>query len=92
MKKNNATKTTVHPVNKAEPEDHSSKRYTVLNKTWFHSAPDSGKRKSFYLEPRQDLVLVPTQEENGFVYVVYINKKGESTHGWLAKKDLEPVD
>jgi len=92
VKKNNATKTTVHPVKKAEPEDHSSKRYTVLNKTWFHSAPDSGKRKSFYLEPRQDLVLVPTQEENGFVYVVYINKKGESTHGWLAKKDLEPVD
>lgn len=92
MKKNASAKTIFHPVNKDETENHPSKRYTVVNKTWFHSRPDPGKRKTFYLQPNEDLVLVPTQEENGFVYVVYINKKGQSTHGWLAKKDLEPVD
>jgi type I restriction enzyme M protein len=70
----------------------SSQSYTVINKTWFHYAPDSTKRKAFYLEPRENLLLKPTAEQNGFVYVVYINKKGESTRGWLSKKDLEPVE
>ncbi len=91
-KKKADTKNTSHAVDKVEHVPNGSKRYTVVNKTYFHSAPDSSKRKSFYLQPRQDLVLIPTQEENGFVYVVYTNKKGESTRGWLAKKDLEPVD
>ncbi|MGN6532375.1 MAG: HsdM family class I SAM-dependent methyltransferase [Ginsengibacter sp.] len=70
----------------------SSQRYTVVNKAWFHSEPDSGKRKAFYLQGGQGQVVVPTREENGFVYIVYVNKKGQSTHGWLAKKDLEPVN
>ncbi|MGN6541933.1 MAG: HsdM family class I SAM-dependent methyltransferase [Ginsengibacter sp.] len=91
-KKKADTKNISHAVNNVEHLQNGSKRYTVVNKTYFHSAPDSSKRKSFYLQPRQNLVLIPTEEENGFVYVVYINKKGESTHGWLAKKDLEPVD
>jgi len=91
-KKKADTKNISHAINNVEHLQNGSKRYTVVNKTYFHSAPDSSKRKSFYLQPRQNLVLIPTEEENGFVYVVYINKKGESTHGWLAKKDLEPVD
>jgi len=86
------TKGTLPVSHKSESTHNPSRRYTVVNKAWFHYAPDSSKRKSFYLQPRQDLVVIPTQEENGFVYVVYINKKGQSTHGWLAKKDLEPVD
>jgi len=80
-----------NPENTTAAQD-SSQEYTVINKTWFHSAPDSSKRKTFYLQPRQDVVLTPTAEENGFVYVVYVNKKGQSTRGWLDKKDLEPVE
>jgi len=80
-----------NPENTTAAQD-SSQEYTVINKTWFHSAPDSSKRKTFYLQPRQDVVLIPTAEENGFVYVVYVNKKGQSTRGWLDKKDLEPVE
>lgn len=91
-KKKADTKNISPGEDKAVHLQNDSKRYTVVNKTYFHSAPDSSKRKSFYLQPRHDLVLIPTEEENGFVYVVYINKKGESTHGWLAKKDLQLVD
>ena len=93
IKKNTVIKEILPAENKAETASaDSSKQYTVVNKTWFHYQPDSSKRKTFFLEPRQDLVLVPTAEENGFVYVIYVNKKGQSTRGWLAKKDLEPVD
>ncbi len=70
----------------------SSKKYTVINKTWFHFGPDQGKIKPVFLNPRKDVVLTPQAEENGFVYVVYVNSKGQSTRGWLNKKDLEPVE
>ncbi len=93
IKKNIPAKEILPEVNKESTIAHnSSQRYTVINKAWFHSAPDSGKRKTFYLQPQQSIVLAPTREENGFVYVIYVNKKGQSTHGWLAKKDLEPVN
>jgi type I restriction enzyme M protein len=95
IKKTTASKEILPVENKPEntiAAQDSSQGYTVINKTWFYSEPDSGKRKTLFLQPRQDLVLIPTAEENGFVYVVYVNKKGQSTRGWLDKKDLEPVE
>lgn len=67
-------------------------KYTVVNKAWFHYQPDSTKKKPVFLEPRKDVILTPKDEKNGFVYVVYINSKGGTTHGWLDKKDLEAVE
>lgn len=83
----------VSKIEEAKPNVDSSAAhgYTVVNKTWFYRTPDTTNQKKLFLEPRPDLVLNPTDEQNGFVYVVYINKKGESTRGWLNKKDLEPV-
>lgn len=69
-----------------------SSKYTVINKTWFHSQPDSATKKPLYLSPRTDLVLTPTEEKNGFVYVIYVNNNGKSTRGWLNKRDLKPVE
>ena len=69
-----------------------SKKYKVINKAWFHNEPDSAKTKSLYIMPRKGVVVTSQKEESGFVYVVYVNNKGESTHGWLDKKDLQAVD
>ena len=94
-KKHSAEQDTAKPTKPkttALAEGDSTQEYTVVNKAWFHYAPDSTKRKPLFLQPREDLVLIPTAEENGFVYVVYVNKKGQSTHGWLDKRDLEPLD
>lgn len=85
--KNNPTKETNTKQAKTKP-----KKYTVLNKTWFHYEPDSTKIKPLYLTPRNDVVLTSGDEENGFIYVVYINSKGESTHGWLDKRDLQVAE
>jgi type I restriction enzyme M protein len=63
--------------------------YTVIDTAWFHYEPDSARRKKVFLQAREDLVLTPTAEENGFIYVVYINNRGQSTRGWLDKRDLE---
>ena len=68
------------------------RKYMVLNKAWFHYQPDSARIKPVYLMPRDEVMLTPGDEENGFIYVVYINSKGEATHGWLDKKDLQAID
>ncbi|MEO8721036.1 MAG: N-6 DNA methylase [Ginsengibacter sp.] len=70
----------------------SSQEYTVKSKAWFYFEPDSGKRKTLFLQPRTDIILIPSAEQNGFVYVVYTNKRGQSTRGWISKKDLELVE
>ena len=69
-----------------------SKKYIVITKAYFYNSPDTGKRKGLYLQPRKDLELSPANEQNGFVYEVYVNKKGQITKGWLNKKDLQPVE
>ena len=69
-----------------------SKKYIVISKAWFHYKPDSARVKPLYLMPRKEVVLKSSDEENGYVYVVYINSKGEATHGWLDKDNLQPVD
>jgi len=76
---------------KLNTDSTASTGYTVINKTWFYRTPDTTDQKHLFLEPRPDVILNPTNEENGFVYVVYINKKGEATRGWLNKKDLAKV-
>lgn len=81
------TDTASTSINSAE-----ATKYTVINKAYFHYQPDSTKKKPVFLTPRKDLVLSPKEEKNGFVYVVYVNSRGESTHGWLSKKDLEAVE
>jgi type I restriction-modification system DNA methylase subunit len=68
-----------------------SKGYSVISKAYFYSEPDERKRRSLYLLHRNDYVLPSTVEQNGFVYIVYVNKNGETTKGWINKKDLQPI-
>ena len=65
------------------------KSYTVISKAFFYSVPDIGSPEEKYLTNVGGGILTPLKEENGFVYVNYINEKGRSTKGWLNKNDLE---
>jgi hypothetical protein len=55
------------------------KGYFVIDKAYFYREPDESTRRTLYLVHRNDYVLHPTAEQNGFVYIVYINKNGETT-------------
>ena len=68
-----------------------SKGYSVIDKAYFYREPDESIRRTLYLAHRNDYVLHPTAEQNGFVYIIYVNKNGETTKGWINKKDLQPV-
>jgi len=81
-------------ANNATPDSTSelSTKYKVVNKAWFYYEPNPSKIKPLYIPEGKNVILSPTEEENGFVYVVYKNSRGEETHGWLNKKDLRPVE
>lgn len=66
-------------------------KYTVVSKAYFYNTPDTNTRRELYVSGLVHAVLIPEKEKNGFVYVVYINKHGQSTRGWLNKKNLKPL-
>ena len=67
-------------------------RYTVVsNRAYFYYSPDTSTRREVYINNLVHAVLTPEKEKNAFIYVIYINKRGESTRGWLNKNDLKPL-
>ena len=63
--------------------------YKVISKAYFYSSPALGNPEDVYITNINNDTLTPIKEENGFVYVDYINSKGKSTKGWLNTNDLE---
>jgi eukaryotic-like serine/threonine-protein kinase len=62
--------------------------YKVRSTAYFHNAPDERTRRRAFIVHWNNAVLHPLKEENDFVYVVYTNDEGQTTKGWLRKKDL----
>ena len=65
-----------------------SVKYTVRDTTFFHNQPDESSTRKSYLDPLNNNVLDPIQEKNGFIYIVYTNRFGRTSKGWINKKDL----
>ncbi len=66
--------------------------FTVeADRAYFYRAPDTTTRREVYINNLVHAVLTPRKERNGFIYVVYTNKLGENTSGWLDKNDLRPL-
>ena len=73
------------PVKKA---DH----YKVRDKAYFHNEPDAATKRRAFIIHWNDAILVPQDEKNGFIYVVFTNHLGQVSRGWLSKNDLEKVN
>ncbi len=63
--------------------------FKVISKAYFYSSPALGKPEDVYITNINNDTLTPIKEENGFVYVDYINSLGKHTKGWLNTNDLE---
>ncbi len=67
-------------------------RYTVISKAYFHDAPAEATRRKAFINHWNNAVLQPLDEKNGFVYIVFTNHLGQTSKGWLLKKDLRPLN
>lgn len=80
------------PVNiTAADNTPSRQKYTVIQKAYFHNQPDISTRRKGYIIHWNNAVLNPLDEKNGFIYIVFTNHQGQTSKGWLNKKDLRPV-
>jgi serine/threonine-protein kinase len=63
----------------------------VINVAHFHNEPDESTRRAAFINHWNNAILSPQREKNGFIYIVYTNDKGQTSRGWLSKKDLKAL-
>lgn len=69
------------------------KRYTLSSKyAYFHNEPDQSTRRAANINIWNNAKLTPLDDRNGFIYVVYTNEQGQTSRGWLLKRNLKPID
>jgi eukaryotic-like serine/threonine-protein kinase len=59
----------------------------VASKAFFHDKPDESTRRTAYMIP-STAVVNGLEEENNFIYTEFTNDKGQTSKGWLRKRDL----
>lgn len=91
-KNEEATKPDETGAKEPEKKEGSVGKYKVVNKAYFHNEPDEGTRREAFIIHWNNAVLQPTEERNGFVYVVFTNHLGQTSRGWLRKSDLKAVE
>ena len=85
---------TVETIEKKEEIPHPSApsptgtKYKVRSKAFFHNEPDEATRREAFIVHWNNAVLIPKEEKNGFVYVVFTNHLGQTSKGWLRLQDL----
>ncbi|MFN2440409.1 MAG: serine/threonine-protein kinase [Chitinophagaceae bacterium] len=60
-------------------------------KAYFHNEPDESTRRKAFIIHWNNAVVEALDEQNGFIYIIYTNQLGQTSKGWLNKKDLVPV-
>ena len=77
-----------------EPESQTSRSEIgkvfglAVPETFFHNKPDAATKRKAFINHWNNARLTALNDINGFIYVVYTNEEGETTKGWLNKKDL----
>lgn len=72
--------------------DNSLGRYKVKSKAYFHNEPDETTRRNAFIIHWNNATLTPIEDKDGFVYIVFTNHLGQTSRGWLRKKDLNRVE
>ncbi len=67
----------------------STTKYKVIDVAHFHNEPDESTRRAAFINHWNNAILTPQKERNGFIYIVYTNDEGQTSRGWLNKKDLK---
>lgn len=66
-------------------------RYKVQGKAHFYTEPNESTKRPAFITHWNNAVLKPLDEQDGYVYVIFTNFRGETSRGWLAKADLIKV-
>jgi eukaryotic-like serine/threonine-protein kinase len=65
-------------------------KYRIKRNAFFYEQPDKNTRNYYYIND-SDATLTAIQEQDDFIYVKFIDRKGKTTQTWLAKEDLSLI-
>jgi serine/threonine-protein kinase len=63
----------------------------VISKAFFYTKPDESTKRTAHIVHWNNALLTPIKEENDFFYIVFTNHFGQTSKGWLRKKDVVRV-
>ena len=66
--------------------------YKVISKAYFHTTPEEASKRAAFIVHWNNAVIKPIEEKNDFIYIVFTNHWGQTSKGWLRKKDLRRID
>lgn len=68
--------------------------YKVISVAHFYNQPNEKTRRKAFINYWNNSYasIKPLVEKNGFIYVVFKNHMGQTTKGWLRKKDLKKMN
>jgi serine/threonine-protein kinase len=81
--KNSSTQVAGKAVSKNEVGQYK----VVASKAYFHDQPEESTRRTAYMIP-STAVVKAFEEKNNFIYTEFTNDNGQTSKGWLRKKDL----
>jgi serine/threonine-protein kinase len=87
---NDSTTSSAHNADdnkQAETKSNKSGKYKVRSQAYFHNEPDESTRRNAFMT-QWDASFTPLDETDDFVYVIFTNEQGQTSKGWLRKKDL----
>ncbi len=73
----------------AEVPAKTTRQYMVTSKAYFYNTPEESTRRNAFVVPSINAIVNALDEQNDFIYVVFTNQLGQSSKGWLRKKDLQ---
>lgn len=76
----------------AEVPGNAQRQYMVISKAYFYNAPDENDRRNAFVVPANNAIVNALDEQNDFVYVIFTNQLGQTSKGWLQKKNLQPLN
>ena len=62
----------------------------ISSRAYFHNKADRSTKRAAYLIPSNE-VIKATDEKGEFIYTEFTNSQGQSSKGWILKKDLMPL-
>ncbi len=68
------------------------RQYMVTAKAYFYNTPDESTRRNAFVVPSNNAILNALEEQNDFILVEFRNQLGQSSKGWLRKKDLQSLN
>jgi len=75
-----------------EKPKNKSVQYMVIAKAYFYNGTDESSRRAAFIEPSNENIVTPIEEKNGFIYVSFLNRDGQTVTGWIRKKDLQQIN